>query len=148
MAYAKLIESLNKSLICLLKSSSTKSSNEFKLKLLNIVFNFCIHIDNSVTDLQGCRRALQELYDISVKLFENFLNILSDHLKSNTLDLLHINLLMSYVNFLTPLLNNQLAAGNENQLKNLILILVNVLQLAKEHMLQSNLNHAEQCKIC
>ncbi len=119
----KLTHSLITSLIFLLKVNSV--SSELTIKLLNIVFEFCIIIENSLdTSVQ------KELYSVSNDRFANYLVFLIDRSNLEELNTLQMILLINYLRFLQSLLNNK---NLSNRLV-LIPILINILQLAKSNM--------------
>ncbi len=122
-----LTHSLKKSLIFFLDASAKSAvSSEFTLKLLSIVFGFCIMIENSS---ETC--AQKELYIVSNEVFTNYLVFLRDILDHEPFNKLHINLLLSYLKFLAPLLNNPMLSDRVT----LIPILINILQLTKGNLL-------------
>ena len=96
----ELIESLKKSLIFLLETSSTNSS--LSSELLNIVFEFCIKIENSTSIYSNNNIGLTELNAVTNQVFTNFLVFLGgDVLNVDPINKMHINLLVNYVKFLT-----------------------------------------------
>ena len=75
--------------------------------------------------------AQKDLYYVSNKVFTNYLVFLRDRLNFEPFNKLHINLLLSYLKFLRPILNNQMLSDRLT----LIPILINILQLAKGNLL-------------